>query len=165
MLLVDKSKPELGLWPARLSVQLVLDRQTAKNILRGYRCSLLPRQDKHMQMNVKCLMRKGQIRAGRGWLSCSVSLDGNKSKWRAACAWLQRCHADLEKNSKIPQGKGSSCLPICFDSSRTVWWRVLGLKCFGGAADRHTDCSKQQSSRGHWCSPAIMLKTNNLVQN
>lgn len=176
MFLVDKSKPELGLWRARLSVQLVLDRRTAKSILRAYRCSPLLRQDKHAKAaHKKCVMRKGQIRAGCGWLSFSVSLDANKTTWRlftigcdtleAASAWLQRCHVDSEKNSKIPQRKGSGCFLICFESNTRAWWRVLGLKCFGRAADRRKDCSKQQSSRGHWCSPAIMLKTNKLVQN
>lgn len=79
-------------------------------------------------------------------MSSFRKLDVNKTKWRlftfrcdtleAAFAWLQRCHVDSEENSKIPQRKDSSCFLIWFESNIRAWWRVLGLKCFSGAADR-----------------------------
>lgn len=151
--------------------------QSDNSILRGYRCSLPPqtRQTHAKEESVECWMRKGQIRAGCGWLSFSVwlkgvwtvsrfrkNLDGNEAKWHlfafleAACAWLQRCHVDLEekKQQNMSEERFQRLLLFGFNQREEAWWRVSGLKGFSRAAD----CSKQQSSGGHWCSPAITLK-------
>lgn len=157
MFLVDKSRPELGLWCARLSVQLVLDRRTAKTILRGYRCSLLPRQDKHAKAaNKKCVMRKWQIRAGCGWLSFSVSLDANKTTWRLftfGCDTLEAASAASQDaktavNSRAAGATGA-VQQLCWKqtSSSKIRSNPLSIEASEKLNSHKPECCSQSASR------------------